>query len=141
MGRISHAVRFLSWCLISTAFLVACTEKESAPQPSENKAVPEQTTARDDSLYIENTLKWQTASESKIFGFHVYRGDSADGPFQLLNPKPVSAAGTTDEYQQYEFSDTEAIPGKTYYYYLEKLDYNNRRKRYSPVFPYNTPAS
>lgn len=138
MGRPGHTTFLLSGCVASLLFLVACgEEKETTPATGET----EQTPATESTRYIKNTLKWQTASESKIFGFFVYRGESEEGPFHLLNPRPVSATGTTDEHQNYQFADTEAVAGQTYYYYLETLDYNNRRKQYSPVFPYQTPAS
>ncbi|MAS92935.1 MAG: hypothetical protein CMO55_07025 [Verrucomicrobiales bacterium] len=137
MGRIDNKTFLLLGCLASVFFSACSDEKKEPPATLEAK----EQTAPESPQYIKNTLKWQTASESKIFGFYVYRGETQDGPFDLLNPRPVSATGTTDEHQNYQFADTEAVPGKTYYYYLETLDYNNRRKQYSPVFPYQTPAS
>ena len=136
MGRLCHFCFALLSCLL---LLVACGEEPEIASSEDETA--KQELAQEPGSRIANTLKWQTASESKIFGFFIYRGIAEEGPFDLLNPKPVAATGTTDDQQQYQFVDNDAEPGRKYFYYLETLDYNNRRKQYSPVFPYQTPAS
>ena len=91
--------------------------------------------------FTKNSLNWKTATEDQVFGYFVYRSESEDGPFQLLNPTPLPGGGSTDEAREYEFVDNKAVPGQKYFYYLETLLYTNRKKRFSPTFPYQTPKS
>lgn len=91
--------------------------------------------------FIRNKIKWETASESETFGYFLVRSESESGPFEKVNRVPIPATGTTDDVQVYEIVDETAVPGTKYFYKIESLHYNNRIRNFSPVFPYQTPAS
>lgn len=82
---------------------------------------------------LKNTIRWSTASEINNFGYDVYRGDTAEGPFVRLTPSPILGAGTTDEPQRYEFEDKTIEPGKVYYYYVESISIHGEREKFTPV--------
>ncbi len=70
-------------------------------------------------------VRWSTASELDTAGFHIYRGENPDGPFntklnaELIPSSPDPLLGGT-----YAFTDTNVTPGHTYYYQLEDVDTN-----------------
>ncbi|MCB1056369.1 MAG: peptidyl-prolyl cis-trans isomerase [Acidobacteria bacterium] len=78
-------------------------------------------------------VRWSTASEFECYGYHVYRGESPDGPFERMTAKPIACAGTSDVPQSYRFEDASATPGKVYYYYVEALSTSGERKRLTPI--------
>ena len=80
-----------------------------------------------------NRLSWATASEVDNFGYHVYRGESADGPFRRITETPIPGAGTTDMPSSYEYLDETADPDKAYWYYVESISIQGRRERFTPV--------
>jgi hypothetical protein len=91
-----------------------------------------------------NGLRWTTASELNNFGYHVYRGESEDGPFERLTAEPILGAGTTDEPTRYEFVDEDVDPYATYWYYIESISKTGAKERFTPIFrkgPKLTPPS
>lgn len=82
---------------------------------------------------LDNRLKWSTASEIDNFGYHVYRGDSEEGPFERMTDDPMAGAGTTDEPSYYEFVDDQIDPTRDYFYYVESLAMDGTRERFTPV--------
>ncbi|MBZ0114397.1 MAG: hypothetical protein K8J08_18185 [Thermoanaerobaculia bacterium] len=82
---------------------------------------------------LDNRLKWSTASEVDNFGYHIYRADTEDGPFERLTEDPMPGAGTTDEPSYYEFIDDAIDPTRDYYYYVESLAMDGTRERFTPV--------
>ena len=80
-----------------------------------------------------NTVRWSTASEVDNFGYDVYRGTSAEGPFERLTKDPVPGAGTTDEPQKYSFVDETIDPYVTYFYYVESISLAGEREKFTPV--------
>jgi hypothetical protein len=80
-----------------------------------------------------NTIRWTTASEVDNYGFDVYRGDSASGPFQRLTAQPIPGAGTSDTPSRYEYVDDAIEPGREYYYYVESIGAGGDRSRFTPV--------
>jgi len=82
---------------------------------------------------LSNTVRWSTASESDNFGFDVYRSEHADGPFERITVQPETGAGTTDLRQRYWFEDRGIKPGTVYFYYVESISLDGRRKRLTPV--------
>lgn len=79
-------------------------------------------------------LDWQTASEVDHLGFNLYRAESAGGPYTRLNAAlipgqlPGSPIGGT-----YNFLDTTALRGVTYYYWLEDVDLYGNTGLHGPV--------
>jgi len=80
-----------------------------------------------------NTVRWATASESDIFGYHVYRGASEEGPFERLTDDPIPGAGNTDETNHYEFVDDTIDPHRAYYYYVETVSMGGEQSRFTPI--------
>lgn len=64
----------------------------------------------------EVTLRWATSREQDHAGFHVYRGDTAEGPFALLSESLVQGRSP------YSYTDAGAAAGTTYYYRLGAVD-------------------
>jgi hypothetical protein len=68
------------------------------------------------------TMNWQTASETGMTGFNIYRGDSelfADAV--KLNPELISASNNANG-SNYQFLDEETMSGYIYHYWLECID-------------------
>lgn len=83
---------------------------------------------------VKNTAHWTTASEENTFGYDVYRGRSKKGPFVKLTKRPILGHGTTEETHKYEFVDDTIDPCKDYWYYVESIDTNGTREKFTPVF-------
>jgi hypothetical protein len=99
-------------------WLPACSRHDAGGGPSEP---------------LRNTIRWSTASESNNFGFDVYRGDSAEGPFRRLTAEPIQGGLESDTQRDYEFVDDTIEEGKTYYYYVESISLDNVREPFTPV--------
>lgn len=72
-------------------------------------------------------LKWSVVNEEVLHGFQIFRGDSADGPFLLLNKSAIPAQRTPGA-GAHAWRDDSAVPGKTYWYYIG-IVYNNGDKQ------------
>ncbi|MDA8016758.1 MAG: hypothetical protein MPN21_04850 [Thermoanaerobaculia bacterium] len=135
--------------MLSLLVLTACstsleTPPDSAPQPAgpdESMAAgspppketqPPETDNPPEEPY-KNTIRWSTASEVENFGFNVYRGDTADGPFQRLNDEIIEGGYTTDEPQSYTFIDDTIDPYRSYFYYVESVSLSGIRENFTPV--------
>ena len=77
-------------------------------------------------------LSWKAQNDETFYGFIVYRADKEIGPFRRVSPviRSQAEAGAT---HQYEFADTTALPGRTYFYYLDTIDRRGQTQRFSPV--------
>ena len=73
-------------------------------------------------------LKWQIANEAAIYGYAIYRGDSADGHFVRVNDAIIKAEnggdGTTANYQ---WRDTTVQKGREYWYYITIFNNNGTK--------------
>lgn len=115
---------------------------EPAPAPAAAAAAPaelpvgacgdQSAVAKEERL--ANTPRWTTASEVDNFGYDVFRGDAEEGPFTKLNANPLLGAGTTDETKKYEYRDDSIDPCRDYWYYVESIDTNGAREKFTPVF-------
>jgi hypothetical protein len=72
-------------------------------------------------------LTWETASEVDTAGFHVYRSQSPDGPFDLLTDAPIPALGDPLVGASYKYEDRNLAWGKDYYYQLEEVERSDSR--------------
>jgi hypothetical protein len=79
-------------------------------------------------------VTWDTASEIDTLGFNLYRADAINGTRLQLNSGlipsqiPGSPMGAS-----YQFADTSALAGVTYYYWLEDVDATGMGSLHGPV--------
>lgn len=88
-------------------------------------------TSEDDAV----KLTWETASEENTLGFNLYRAESVDGQKVQINDKliPGNAIGASFG-TAYAYRDKGIESGKTYFYWLEDLDFSMLKKSlYGPV--------
>lgn len=78
-------------------------------------------------------LKWITESEVDNAGFYIYRSETRDGSFKVVNPHLIEGAGTSSERNSYTWKDTTAKPGVTYYYRIEDVSHAGVRKQLATV--------
>jgi hypothetical protein len=81
-----------------------------------------------------NKIKWKTASEQDNFGYDIYRGDSKEGEYTLINEDSIEGAGTTGDTSSYEYHDDSIDPCKRYYYYIESISMDGHREAFTPKF-------
>ena len=82
-----------------------------------------------------NNIRWKTASEQDNFGYDIYRADTEEGEYVIINEDTLEGAGTTVNESIYEFHDDSIDPCKVYYYYVESIAMNGTREAFTPKFP------
>jgi hypothetical protein len=84
---------------------------------------------------VVNNVHWTTASEEENFGYDVFRSSTGEkGPFAKLTKQPILGNGTTDETHEYKYADDAIDPCRDYWYYVESINTNGSRERFTPVF-------
>jgi len=78
-------------------------------------------------------VTWETASEVDTAGFLVYRSDSPDGPFSLLDETVIPARGDPLVGASYRYDDREVARGRRYFYQLEEIQRDGVRNRFPDV--------
>ena len=78
-------------------------------------------------------LKWITESEVDNAGFYIYRSETKNGQFKVLNPAIIQGAGTTSERNEYTWTDTTAKPNVAYYYRIEDISHAGVREQLATV--------
>ena len=78
-------------------------------------------------------LRWITQSEVDNAGFYIYRSQTKDGEFKVVNPSMIQGAGTTAERNAYTWTDTTAKPNTVYYYRIEDVSHAGVRKQLATV--------
>ncbi len=78
-------------------------------------------------------IKWTTESEVDNAGFFIYRSQTKDGEFKVVNPTMVQGAGTTAERNEYTWTDNTAKPNTVYYYRIEDVSYAGEREQLAAV--------
>jgi hypothetical protein len=63
-------------------------------------------------------LKWTIANQSSVHGYQVFRGESASGPFALMEPGLIQILENGTGPVAYRWRDTSAVKGQTYWYYI-----------------------
>lgn len=86
-------------------------------------------------------ITWETATEQQTAGFNIYRSNSPDGDFILINEnKMIDSLGGPVSGARYNFVDDNVDAGETYYYVLEEIEYDSTSNRYEEdVFEYDVP--
>ena len=79
-------------------------------------------------------LTWETAGEWDNLGFNLYRSASLQEKGEKVNAGLIpSRSPGGGEGAVYEFLDTAARPGRTYFYTLEDVDLSGRRTSHGPA--------
>jgi len=78
-------------------------------------------------------LKWVTESELDNAGFYIYRSETKNGAFKVINSTLIQGAGTTSERHTYTWTDTTAKPNTVYYYRIEDISHAGVRKQLATV--------
>ena len=73
-------------------------------------------------------LKWTLANGMAVRGFQIFRGDAEAGPFALLNPNTIRSSAVTPDSVSYQWRDSTALSGTTYWYYISVV-YNDGHKQ------------
>ena len=74
-------------------------------------------------------IKWTTESELNNAGFNILRSESKRGEFKVINTRMIQGAGTTSERQDYSYTDTTAKPNAVYYYQIEDISFDGKRRK------------
>lgn len=81
-------------------------------------------------------IQWPTEYGADVYGFNIYRSESAQGPFTRVNTDIIpSSSGENKEY--YRYIDKPLALGKTYFYYIESISYAGQKRKMTPVLPIN----
>ena len=78
-------------------------------------------------------LKWTTESEVDNAGFYIYRSETKDGEFKVVNAELIQGAGTTGERNEYTWTDTTAKLNTVYYYRIEDVSHAGVREQLATV--------
>lgn len=80
------------------------------------------------------TVSWETVSEVNNQGFNVYRSTAVDGAREQVNAAliPSKVPGSTTG-AAYQFVDSTAVTGNTYYYWVESVDLGGATALSGPV--------
>jgi hypothetical protein len=78
------------------------------------------------------SVQWDTATEVNTAGFYLYRSTSPEGEFILVNKvgELIPSQGNAFSGATYEFTDENVVPGETYYYVVEEVEYDLTSHRY-----------
>lgn len=69
------------------------------------------------------TINWSPTASQDVYGYLIYRAESAAGPFELLTDEPVRNAG--------HFVDQQAEAGARYFYTLQVVDSSGNYSAFS----------
>lgn len=96
--------------------LVPCGEFPRGPLSDEDLArlIPDGSPGR---VYI----RWRTETQEDNYGFNIYRGRAADGPYDKINRAIIPGEGTTNIPKDYCFIDQGLPRGEKFYYYIESI--------------------
>jgi hypothetical protein len=78
-------------------------------------------------------LAWETASELRNLGFHLYRASSDAGPWARITSSLIPGLGSSPIGQSYSFRDAGLTNGVRYFYRLEDLDASGVSTLHGPV--------
>jgi hypothetical protein len=70
-------------------------------------------------------IEWETETEIETAGFNIYRSDTADGEFVRINDQIIPSQSDAVSGATYIFEDKDVERGKTYYYRLDDIEYDN----------------
>jgi uncharacterized delta-60 repeat protein len=77
-------------------------------------------------------LSWQTASEIRNLGFHLYRALPGARP-ERVTELVIPGLGSSPSGARYQYRDAALVNGTTYSYWLEDIETTGRTERHGPV--------
>ncbi len=83
--------------------------------------------------FNRTVITWTTAGEIDNEGFNIYRAESENGSYELINDNLIPARGDATTGASYRFIDRDVERGKTYYYKLEDVDTSGNVTQHGPV--------
>ena len=86
-------------------------------------------------------IEWTTATEINTAGFYIYRSETPDGEFELINgDNLIQSQGSATSGATYQYEDQNVQAGRSYYYVLEEIEFDATRNRYDDdLFSYDIP--
>jgi hypothetical protein len=75
-------------------------------------------------------IEWETETEINTAGFNIYRSDSAEGEFVRINPQIIPSQSDAVSGATYLYTDKNVERGKTYYYRLEDIEFDNSTQQH-----------
>jgi hypothetical protein len=84
-------------------------------------------------LDSEVELAWETGSELRNLGFHLYRSEAEAGPYERITTRLIPGLGSSPAGNQYRYLDRGLTNGAVYYYKLEDVETTGRTKLHGPV--------
>lgn len=84
------------------------------------------------------SITWRSFLQDGVREFEIYRADRREGPWERVNSPDELFLGRAfldamegDEPVSYTFTDRTVVPGRSYWYYIGKVDLAGRRSRYT----------
>jgi len=78
-------------------------------------------------------VEWTTESEVDTAGFHLYRSESPEGPFERITRELIPASPDPIRGGHYVYTDTEVAAGHVYFYQLEDVEFDGDSTRHGPI--------
>ncbi|RKU06398.1 hypothetical protein C6501_18680 [Candidatus Poribacteria bacterium] len=118
----------------STTYYYGHPHDIGAPGVGSGQALPVTLSRfRADRIESGVVLKWTTESELDNAGFYIYRSQTKDGKFKVVNSTMIQGAGTTGKRTGYQWTDTTAKPNTVYYYRIEDVSHAGVREQLATV--------
>ena len=86
-------------------------------------------------------LSWETASELDNLGFHIYRGEMTEGPYERITSAAIPGLGSSPAGAHYRYVDSAVTNGRTYFYQLEDIETTGETELHGPVSATPAPDS
>ena len=70
-------------------------------------------------------LEWQTETEFETAGFNILKSERDTGVYTQINDKLIASQADPAAGASYVFTDEDVVAGRTYYYRLEDVEFDN----------------
>lgn len=75
-------------------------------------------------------IEWETETEIDTAGFNIYRSETEDGEYVRINEQIIPSQSDAVAGAAYLYVDSDVEPGKTYYYRLEDIEFDNTTRQH-----------
>ena len=78
---------------------------------------------------------WPGAPPAKprTLGFHLYRADVVEGPYDKITTTMIPGAGTSPAAHFYSYLDSTIVPHRAYYYQLADINFSGDYRYHGPI--------